>query len=111
MHTEGHRCRREHRRLPVELHVRLDLLHMDLAGRTINISEQGARIRLADRTALKRGDEVLLDVALPDGGPPLKSLCWVAAVDHHHPGEALSLTFFALPDADAQRIRCFVEKG
>ncbi|MBP7865189.1 MAG: PilZ domain-containing protein [Acidobacteria bacterium] len=111
MQTGGHHCRREHHRLPVELHVRLDLLHMDLSGRTLNISEQGARVRLPERTALKRGDEVLLDLSLPDGGPLLKVLCWVAAVDHHHPGEALSLTFFALPEAEALRIRSLVAKG
>jgi hypothetical protein len=41
----------------------------------------------------------------------VKALGWVTSVERAVKGNAISLTFFGLPEADAVRIRAFVTAG
>ena len=103
--------RREHQRLDVELPVRLELPEGEVGATALNVSEQGVRLVTDRPTSVKRRDEILVELRLRDGSPPVKALGWVADAGRSGPGDAISLTFFALPEVDARRIRAFVTAG
>jgi hypothetical protein len=102
--------RREHSRLELELPARIEGPTGMLAATVVNLGEQGARLVTSSVTGVGRGDEVLIDLHLPGDAKSLRALGWVADAVRRGDGDALSVTFFGLPEEDALRVRTLVDK-
>jgi hypothetical protein len=100
--------RREHNRLELDLPARIEGPTGMLAATVVNLGEQGARLLTTSATGVGRGDEVLIDLHLPGEDKALRALGWVADAARRGTGDALSVTFFGLPEDDALRVRALV---
>ena len=99
---------REHARAAVELPVVLEWKNRRVRGITLNVSEQGVRVRTSEPLHAGKADEVMIELAVPDRGGRVHVLGWVADAAANGAGDDLSLTFFALPEKDVPRLRALV---
>ncbi len=99
---------REHVRASMELPVFLEWKNRRVRGVTLNVSEQGVRVRTREPLHAGKADEVMVELAVPGRGGRIHVLGWVADAAPNGAGDDLSLTFFALPEKDVPRIRALV---
>jgi hypothetical protein len=101
---------REHQRAEVDLEIRVEMLGGAVKARMIDIGEQGLRYSRPTGSDLQEDREVLIDLHLPGDEVGIRVLGAVAGTRDNGRQREVSVTFFALPDADARRIRSFVER-
>jgi c-di-GMP-binding flagellar brake protein YcgR len=99
---------REHIRAKTDLPVRVETVDGDLQARVIDISEQGLRYVRSNNSGPHEDREVLLDFSLPGDDQEIRVLASVAGISEEDQQREVSVTFFALPEPDAKRIRRFV---
>jgi c-di-GMP-binding flagellar brake protein YcgR len=101
---------REHIRVETDLPVRVEMVDGDLQARVVDISEQGLRYVRSNNSGPHEDREVLLDFLLPGDDQEIRVLASVAGISEEEQQREVSVTFFALPEPDAERIRSFVSE-
>lgn len=105
--------RREHQRADVYLEVRVEGQEDHFLTKAVNLDRQGLRYLHPGGMTPQKGDEVMLEIFLPEEEEAIQTLTWVAGVSDDGGVPAVSATFFDLPDEAAARIEQFIaeQKG
>jgi hypothetical protein len=102
--------RREFPRVPLDVEIVVEALHARCEARAVNIGELGMRFVKPPGHPTPRGTEVLLDFELPGDPEPFRLLGWVASDRDSGPTPSTSVTFVFHSEAEAERIRQFVNQ-
>lgn len=102
---------REHTRVEADLPIRVEMVDGDLQARIVDICEQGLRYVRPNSSGPHEDREVMLDFSLPGEDQEIRVLASVAGISEEDYQREVSVTFFALPEADAERIRSFVSEN
>ena len=103
--------RREHQRAEVYLEVRIEGQDDHFLTKAVSLDRQGLRYLHPGGAPPKQGDEVMLEVFLPDEDEAIHTLSCVAGVSDDGGVPAVSVTFFDLPDQDAARVEQSVREA
>jgi c-di-GMP-binding flagellar brake protein YcgR len=101
---------REHIRVGTDLPVRVETVDGELQARVVDISEQGLRYVRSKVNGPHEDREVLLDFSLPGDDQEIRVLGSVAGISEVNGQREVSVTFFEIPEPDAERIRSFVSE-
>jgi len=102
--------RRRHTRADLDVYLEEVFFCGRQLGRTMDISESGVRYLTGLTTPVRAGEEVFLELPLPDHPEPLRVLGRVVGEMKRALFRTTSVVFTSMTQADAARVRDFVAR-